>query len=97
MSMGDRSTLLRTPPDDPNKAPIENAIEVTELAVLGPVSHEFHSLNHPYAAETERANHCLPEHLHQHPPAVAAPRSPRHLWRRRHRHVHRGGAAHRGR
>ncbi|KAL2261574.1 hypothetical protein VTK26DRAFT_3860 [Humicola hyalothermophila] len=34
--MTDRPTLLRTPPDDPNKAPIENALEVTELAVLGP-------------------------------------------------------------
>lgn len=35
--MNDRSTLLRPPPDDPNKAPIENVLEVTELAVLGPV------------------------------------------------------------
>ncbi|KAK3330619.1 thioesterase-like superfamily-domain-containing protein [Apodospora peruviana] len=38
--MGDdplnRSTLLRPPPPDPNKAPIENTLEVTELAVLGP-------------------------------------------------------------
>ncbi|KAL2268873.1 hypothetical protein VTJ83DRAFT_3719 [Remersonia thermophila] len=34
--MDDRPTLLRLPPDDPNKAPIENALEVTELAVLGP-------------------------------------------------------------
>lgn len=36
--MADRPTLLRQRPDDPNKAPIENALEVTELAVLGPVS-----------------------------------------------------------
>ncbi|SPQ19098.1 ae3be18e-8153-42fc-ab5c-bcd657f27521 [Thermothielavioides terrestris] len=34
--MADRPTLLRPPPEDPNKAPIENALEVTELAVLGP-------------------------------------------------------------
>ncbi|GAB1311605.1 acyl-CoA thioesterase [Madurella fahalii] len=34
--MADRPTLLRPPPDDPNKAPIENVLEVTELAVLGP-------------------------------------------------------------
>ncbi|KAK4239735.1 acyl-coenzyme A thioesterase 8 [Achaetomium macrosporum] len=34
--MADRPTLLRPPPDDPNKAPIENALDVTELAVLGP-------------------------------------------------------------
>ncbi|KAH6854860.1 thioesterase-like superfamily-domain-containing protein [Chaetomium sp. MPI-CAGE-AT-0009] len=34
--MNDRSTLLRPPPEDPNKAQIENALEVTELAVLGP-------------------------------------------------------------
>lgn len=33
-----RATLLRPPPDDPNKAPIENVLEVTELGVLGPVS-----------------------------------------------------------
>ncbi len=35
--MAGRPTLLRQPPDDPNKAPIENALEVTEMAVLGPV------------------------------------------------------------
>ncbi|KAH6628274.1 thioesterase-like superfamily-domain-containing protein [Chaetomium tenue] len=34
--MNDRSTLLRPPPEDPKKAQIENALEVTELAVLGP-------------------------------------------------------------
>ncbi|KAK3940576.1 Thioesterase/thiol ester dehydrase-isomerase [Diplogelasinospora grovesii] len=34
--MGDRPTLVRPPPPDPNKAPIENVLEVTELAVLGP-------------------------------------------------------------
>ncbi|KAG7291886.1 hypothetical protein NEMBOFW57_001909 [Staphylotrichum longicolle] len=34
--MADRPTLLRTPPDDPKLAPIENALEVTDLAVLGP-------------------------------------------------------------
>ena len=44
--MADRSTLLKTPPDDPNKAPIENALEVTDLAVLGPVSYESRSVNH---------------------------------------------------
>lgn len=33
----ERTTLLRPPPPDPNKAPIENVLEVTELAVLGPV------------------------------------------------------------
>lgn len=36
--MADRPTLLRPPPEDPGKAPIENALDVTELAVLGPVS-----------------------------------------------------------
>lgn len=36
--MEERTTLLRPPPDDPNKAPIENVLEVTELGVLGPVS-----------------------------------------------------------
>ncbi|KAK0703036.1 thioesterase-like superfamily-domain-containing protein [Lasiosphaeria miniovina] len=34
--MDDRTTLLRPPPPDPSKAPIENVLEVTELAVLGP-------------------------------------------------------------
>lgn len=33
----ERTTLLRPPPPDPNKAPIENVLEVTELAILGPV------------------------------------------------------------
>ncbi|OAA67622.1 acyl-CoA thioesterase II [Cordyceps fumosorosea ARSEF 2679] len=32
----ERTTLLRPPPPDPNKAPIENVLEVTELAILGP-------------------------------------------------------------
>ncbi|KAK1833219.1 acyl-coenzyme A thioesterase 8 [Podospora conica] len=34
--MPERPTLLRQPPPDPNKAPIENVLDVTELAVLGP-------------------------------------------------------------
>ncbi|KAL2757823.1 hypothetical protein ACRALDRAFT_1061112 [Sodiomyces alcalophilus JCM 7366] len=33
--MAGRATLLRPPPDDPEKSPIENVLEVTELAVLG--------------------------------------------------------------
>jgi hypothetical protein len=33
-----RTTLLRPPEPDPNKAPIENTVEVTPLAVLGEVS-----------------------------------------------------------
>lgn len=37
-SMSDRATLLKVPPEDPNKSPIENVVEVTELSVLGPVS-----------------------------------------------------------
>lgn len=32
-----RTTLLRPPEPDANKAPIENTVEVTPLAVLGPV------------------------------------------------------------
>ncbi|KAI8182119.1 hypothetical protein Brms1b_011272 [Colletotrichum noveboracense] len=31
-----RSTIVRPPPEDPNKSPIENVLEVTELGVLGP-------------------------------------------------------------
>ncbi|EON95927.1 putative acyl- thioesterase ii protein [Phaeoacremonium minimum UCRPA7] len=34
--MADRPTLLKPPQWDPNKAPIENVLDVTELAVLGP-------------------------------------------------------------
>lgn len=33
----DRPTLIRPPPKDPDKAPIENALEVLELSVIGPV------------------------------------------------------------
>lgn len=36
--MGHQPTLVKPPPEDPNKSPIENVLEVTELAVLGPVS-----------------------------------------------------------
>ncbi|CAN8100493.1 unnamed protein product [Discula destructiva] len=32
----DRPTLIRPPPNDPEKAPIENALEVLELGVIGP-------------------------------------------------------------
>ncbi len=56
--MADRSTLLKTPPDDPNKAPIENALEVTDLAVLGPVSYESHSVNHPCNGMGHGAMRC---------------------------------------
>lgn len=38
-AMGEqRATLLREPPPDPSKSPMENTLEVTELVVLGPVS-----------------------------------------------------------
>lgn len=37
MAGEDRVTLLRPPPKDDTKAPIENALEVTEMAVLGKV------------------------------------------------------------
>ena len=33
-----RPTLIRPPPEDLSKAPIENTLEVIELAVIGPVS-----------------------------------------------------------
>ncbi|KAG5981433.1 hypothetical protein E4U55_002937 [Claviceps digitariae] len=35
MPREDRATLLRPPPPDPSKAPIENVLEVTEVGVLG--------------------------------------------------------------
>ncbi|QPH04133.1 hypothetical protein C2857_000866 [Epichloe festucae Fl1] len=35
MAREERSTLLRPPPADPDKAPIENVLEVTEVGVLG--------------------------------------------------------------
>lgn len=34
----ERPTLIRPPPNDPDKAPIENALDVLELNVFGPVS-----------------------------------------------------------
>ncbi|KAI2637839.1 Thioesterase/thiol ester dehydrase-isomerase [Hypomontagnella submonticulosa] len=34
--MGERSTLVRPPPVDESKAPIENALELTELSIIGP-------------------------------------------------------------
>jgi hypothetical protein len=42
-----RPTILPPPPPDPNKAAIENALEVTELAVLGPVSRSVASVHIP--------------------------------------------------
>ncbi|KAG4222186.1 hypothetical protein PC116_g29338, partial [Phytophthora cactorum] len=35
--MGERfPTLVRPPPVDTSKAPIENALELTELSIIGP-------------------------------------------------------------
>lgn len=39
-----RTTLLRPPEPDANKAPIENTVEVTPLAVLGEVSLQMGAL-----------------------------------------------------
>lgn len=33
----ERPTLIRPPPTDPDKSPIENALDVLELNVFGPV------------------------------------------------------------
>ena len=33
-----RRTLVRQPPQDTTKAPIENALELTDLSIIGPVS-----------------------------------------------------------
>lgn len=33
-----RPTLVKEPPLDESKAPIENALELTELCIIGPVS-----------------------------------------------------------
>lgn len=33
-----RPTLVRPAPEDPDKAPIENVLDVLELGVFGPVS-----------------------------------------------------------
>lgn len=32
-----RPTLIKAPPLDPKKAQIENALELTDLAIIGPV------------------------------------------------------------
>ena len=62
--MADRPTLLRPPPDDPNKAQIENALEVAELAVLGPVSYSsLHDLHLPLHAHVSFiASFCSVQH-----------------------------------
>lgn len=33
-----RSTLIRAPPVDPSKSPLENSLELTTLSDIGPVS-----------------------------------------------------------
>ena len=47
-NMGERSTLVRTPPVDESKAPIENALELTELSINGPVSEVAYADTHLY-------------------------------------------------
>lgn len=42
-----RPTLVKPPPQDTSKAPIENALELTDLSVIGPVSHQDIKLD-PY-------------------------------------------------
>lgn len=49
METHEGSTLIKPPPKDPNKAPIENVLEVTEMAVLGPVRNapqQFKPIHH---------------------------------------------------
>lgn len=41
-----RPTIMKPPPDDPSKAPIENILEITQLSVLGPV--RSHPTTHIY-------------------------------------------------
>lgn len=57
--MPERPTLLRQPPPDPNKAPIENVLDVTELAVLGPVSPPLdqQSMVSPFTCPSPCATH----------------------------------------
>lgn len=43
----DRPTLIRPPPNDPDKAPIENVLDVLELSVFGPVSLSRSPCRHP--------------------------------------------------
>lgn len=88
--MADRPTLLRQPPPDPTKAPIENVLEVTELAVLGPVSHGLHVL-----LKRDLILISSAEHIHQHSQALAPTWCSRHLWGKRDRHVPGGRPAHR--
>lgn len=35
--MASRSTLIKAPEIDPSKAQIENALELTDLSIIGPV------------------------------------------------------------
>jgi len=37
MAPKNTSTLIRPPPDDPEKSPIENVLELTPLSVIDPV------------------------------------------------------------
>ena len=41
-----RPTLIRAPPVDPSKSPLENSLELTTLSDVGPVSlHFFAQIN----------------------------------------------------
>lgn len=44
MSSTGYPTLVKAPPVDESKAPIENALELTELSTIGPVSEALFSL-----------------------------------------------------
>lgn len=55
-----RTTLLRPPEPDPNKAPIEHTVEVTPLAVLGEVSRQHE--NHHFSLHPERCYHMKAHH-----------------------------------
>ena len=48
MESDEGATLLKPGPKDPNKAPIENVLEVTEMGVLGPVSFQFPPMPQSY-------------------------------------------------
>jgi hypothetical protein len=42
-TMAARATLVKPPPVDESKAPIENALELTELSIIAPVSTSSHN------------------------------------------------------
>ena len=83
ITMSKRVTIFDPPEQDHSKALIENVLDLTPVVDLGPVRHPSSITKRVILTNLSLSLGCL----YQYPPAMASPRSSRHLRRCRDRTV----------